>query len=160
MSNSFEMIVCPHGETGPKNKRDSEGAIIELDDRGLFMAYLHFYDGAMNSDAGDSRMRCQVAGQRQKETATHRSIQPVVDCPGRLVQQVVRTMVDSYTISRVSPGATVARTLFLQIQKMLRQAPKIRRLDGRVLGATGTSHVPGHRLQRPLAPKMARQPWV
>jgi len=74
MSDSFEMILFPHGETGLKNKRDSEGAIIELDDRGLFMAYLHFYDGASNSVAGDSRMRCQVARKNMGEPFSVNSI--------------------------------------------------------------------------------------
>jgi len=52
-----------------------------------------------------------VAGQRKKEAVTHRSIQPVVNCPGRWVQQVVRMMVDSYTISRVSPRGNGSKNI-------------------------------------------------
>ena len=49
------MIVCPHGETGPDNTRNSEGAIIELKDGRLFMAYTHFYAGGSDFAAGDIR---------------------------------------------------------------------------------------------------------
>ena len=49
------MIVCPHFETGPKNTRNSEGAIIELTDGRLLMAYTHFYEGGSDFGPGDIR---------------------------------------------------------------------------------------------------------
>lgn len=64
MSDSFEMIVCPHGETGPKNTRNSEGAVIELTDGRLFMAYTHFYDGGSDYAAGDIRGKISEDGGR------------------------------------------------------------------------------------------------
>ncbi len=42
-------------ETGPGNLRNSEGAVIELDDGRLLLAYTHFYRGAGDRDAGDIR---------------------------------------------------------------------------------------------------------
>jgi len=55
MSIDFEGVVCPHGETGPENTRNSEGAIIELRDGRLLMAYTHFYAGGSDWAAGDIR---------------------------------------------------------------------------------------------------------
>ena len=55
MPRHIDMIVCPHGETGPKNTRNSEGAIIELNDGRFLMAYTHFYEGGSDFGAGDIR---------------------------------------------------------------------------------------------------------
>lgn len=41
----FDIIVCPHGETGPKNTRHSEGAAIERADGNLLMAWTYFNGG-------------------------------------------------------------------------------------------------------------------
>jgi len=55
MKNIEDQIVCPLWETGPGNLRNSEGAVIELLDGRLLLAYTHFYSGAGDFDAGDIR---------------------------------------------------------------------------------------------------------
>jgi len=62
MPRHLEMIVCPHHETGPKNTRNSEGAIIELKDGRLLMAYTHFYEGGSDYGAGDIRGKLSEDG--------------------------------------------------------------------------------------------------
>ncbi len=64
MSIDLEMIACPHGETGPKNSRNSEGAIIEIEGGGLLMAYTHFYQGGSDWAAGDIRGKLSEDGGR------------------------------------------------------------------------------------------------
>ena len=59
-----DTIVCPHGETGPNNTRNSEGAIIELRDGRLLMAYTHFYEGGSDWAAGDVRGKISEDGGR------------------------------------------------------------------------------------------------
>jgi len=62
MGRDIELIVCPHGETGPKNLRNSEGAVIELSDGRLLLAYTHFYEGSHDFDAGDIRGKISEDG--------------------------------------------------------------------------------------------------
>ena len=64
MSVDLEAVVCPCGETGPMNTRNSEGAIIELRDGRLFMAYTHFYSGGSDWAAGDIRGKISEDGGR------------------------------------------------------------------------------------------------
>ena len=59
---NIEQVVCPHGETGPENTRNSEGAIIELRDGRLLMAYTHFYAGGSDWAAGDIRAKLSADG--------------------------------------------------------------------------------------------------
>lgn len=62
MTRHVDMIVCPHQETGPKNTRNSEGAVIELKDGRLLMAYTHFYEGGSDYAAGDIRGKLSADG--------------------------------------------------------------------------------------------------
>ena len=62
MTKSIETIVCPLRETGPGNLRNSEGAVIELRDGRLFLAYTHFYADADDWGAGDIRGKTSADG--------------------------------------------------------------------------------------------------
>lgn len=62
MSNHTEFIVCPLRETGPANLRNSEGAVIELRDGRLLLAYTHFYADADDLGAGDIRGKTSSDG--------------------------------------------------------------------------------------------------
>ena len=62
MGEHLDMIVCPHFETGPENSRNSEGAMIELADGRLLLAYTHFYAGASDFGAGDIRGKISEDG--------------------------------------------------------------------------------------------------
>lgn len=62
MNHIADQIVCPLWETGPGNLRNSEGAVIELLDGRLFLAYTHFYAGAGDFDAGDIRGKISEDG--------------------------------------------------------------------------------------------------
>ena len=62
MPRNIDMIVCPHRETGPKNTRNSEGAIVELKDGRLLMHYTHFYEGGSDYAAGDIRGKLSEDG--------------------------------------------------------------------------------------------------
>ena len=62
MDRRLDMIVCPHHETGPGNTRNSEGAIVELKDGRLLMAYTHFYAGGSDYAAGDIRGKLSEDG--------------------------------------------------------------------------------------------------
>ncbi len=62
MGIDVEQVVCPHGETGPENTRNSEGAVIELRDGRLLMAYTHFYAGGSDWAAGDIRGKLSADG--------------------------------------------------------------------------------------------------
>jgi len=62
MANFVDQIVCPVQETGPGNLRNSEGAVIELDDGRLLLAYTHFYRGGGDWDAGDIRGKISEDG--------------------------------------------------------------------------------------------------
>jgi len=53
MPRHVDIIACPAGEMGPGNTRNSEGAIIELADGRLLMAYTRFYAGGNDYAAGD-----------------------------------------------------------------------------------------------------------
>ena len=55
MTDFVDQVVCPVQETSTGNLRNSEGALIELDDGRLLLAYTHFYRGAGDWDAGDIR---------------------------------------------------------------------------------------------------------
>ena len=55
MGKHVEKVICPIRETGPGNLRNSEGALIELRDGRLFLAYTHFYADADDWGAGDIR---------------------------------------------------------------------------------------------------------
>jgi len=55
MTDFVDQVVCPLRETGPGNLRNSEGAVIELDDGRLLLAYTHFYRGGEDWAAGDIR---------------------------------------------------------------------------------------------------------
>ena len=57
-------IICPLQETGPGNLRNSEGAVIELRDGRLLLAYSHFYADADDFGAGDIRGKTSRDGGR------------------------------------------------------------------------------------------------
>ena len=62
MSDYAEQVVCPLRETGPGNLRNSEGAVIELLDGRLLLAYTHFYAGGEDWAAGDIRGKISEDG--------------------------------------------------------------------------------------------------
>jgi len=62
MPTENDPIVCPLRETGPDNLRNSEGAVIELRDGRLLLAYTHFYADADDFGAGDIRGKTSADG--------------------------------------------------------------------------------------------------
>jgi len=62
MAQDVDIIVCPLQETGPGNLRNSEGAVVELVDGRLLLAYTHFYAGAEDWGAGDIRGKTSEDG--------------------------------------------------------------------------------------------------
>lgn len=62
MGRHIEKVICPLRETGPGNLRNSEGAVIELRDGRLFLAYTHFYADADDWGAGDIRGKLSEDG--------------------------------------------------------------------------------------------------
>ena len=64
MTDEIEMIVCPLKETGPGNHRNSEGAIIELNDGRLLLAYTHFYENADDVAPADIQGKLSEDGGR------------------------------------------------------------------------------------------------
>lgn len=62
MDRHVEKVICPLRETGPGNLRNSEGAVIELRDGRLFLAYTHFYANADDFGAGDIRGKISEDG--------------------------------------------------------------------------------------------------
>lgn len=63
-TNHIEQVICPLQETGPGNLRNSEGAVIELRDGRLFLAYTHFYADADDFGAADIRGKFSEDGGR------------------------------------------------------------------------------------------------
>ena len=64
VSEHVDLIVCPLRETGPGNLRNSEGAVIELRDGRLLLAYTHFCADADDFGAGDIRGKLSEDGGR------------------------------------------------------------------------------------------------
>jgi len=62
MGRNIDKIICPLRETGPGNLRNSEGAIVELKDGRLLLAYTHFYADADDRGAGDIRGKISEDG--------------------------------------------------------------------------------------------------
>jgi sialidase-1 len=62
MNRYTEIVVCPLLETGPTNLRNSEGAVIELRNGHLLLAYTHFYADADDYGAGDIRGKTSTDG--------------------------------------------------------------------------------------------------
>lgn len=58
----IDKVICPLRETGPGNLRNSEGAVVELRDGRLLLAYTHFYADADDWGAGDIRGKTSADG--------------------------------------------------------------------------------------------------
>jgi len=62
MARYIDKIICPLRETGPGNLRNSEGAVVELRDGRLLLAYTHFYADADDRGAADIRGKISADG--------------------------------------------------------------------------------------------------